>query len=108
MCFGSSWLIQSLSAEPSTLAHLVRLACIPDTEKALERLLNRRKLTSAQIDALAGSFRGIKLGEGLRRAMAGERCSFLEALKMSAPELQKNLGNPEIGGDGQVQGGNWQ
>jgi hypothetical protein len=71
----------SLDREPVIISHLVRMAGVGLATLALERTLNQIGLAESQLARLQKVFADIHANEGLTRALAGNRCMYLEVFE---------------------------
>ena len=81
---------RSLAKEPSTISHLVRVACESRTASSLERIINRIELTDEQLGELSRCLYDAECASDLSRAFVGERCMGLSFF--TAPQSMSSVG----------------
>ncbi len=72
---------RSVDKEPMLISHSVRMWGSVWAGWALERALRQVEFTEGQLVRLHGMFGGIQEGDGLRRALVGNRCVWLSAFE---------------------------
>ena len=83
-------LAESLRNEPDTMTHLVRVACLESAADALQWVLSKTALSSAQRTDIAAQLKAAETPEAILRVFAAERC-MMDARFLPDGELSREI-----------------
>ena len=79
-------LVRSVEEEPILLSRVIQFASANVIETSLESILNKKKFSEEQLDALQAAFREAESGVSLTRPVAGERAMGIAVFQLPPAE----------------------